>query len=108
MQTFNCFKCNGTGEVSFRHIANGVCFQCNGTGKLSGKAVGVQFTPVAPIVPEAFRSTAKQWDYLARLAGDSDTKCRTWLKAAGAPVASQVYVDRATMSRAIEIAKGGV
>jgi RecJ-like exonuclease len=29
-----CPKCAGTGEVEFKHVANGVCFMCEGTGNL--------------------------------------------------------------------------
>ena len=102
-----CFKCNGSGKIgAFTHVAAGVCFQCNGTGTLSSKGNGATFTPAHPIIPEVIRSTVKQWDYLARLAQDNDSKCRQWILKAGAPCASQIYVSKAVMSRAIEIAKG--
>ena len=38
MNKVRCHRCNGTGEVIFKHVANGVCFACNGTGKLEYKA----------------------------------------------------------------------
>lgn len=106
MTTFPCFKCNGSGEVAFRHIANGVCFQCGGTGKISSRQAGVKFEPKHPIIPEADCSTLKQWEYLTKLTGDIDSVARKALYAAGAPCASQIYVSKAIMSRAIEIAKG--
>ena len=108
MPNFPCFKCNGSGQVNaFSHIANGVCFQCGGTGKLSAAKKVEGFTPVAPIVPEATRSTTKQWDFIAKLAGDNDATIRAALRAAGSTTpAMQLYVTKATMSRAIDIAKG--
>ena len=58
---YECYKCGGTGEVSFRHIANGVCFACGGTGRLdrraSSKLVKLNYQPVA----EDVRCTDKQW-----------------------------------------------
>lgn len=107
MTTFECFKCSGSGRiVAFSGIANGVCFQCKGSGKLTSKQTGVQFTPVAPIVPEATRSTVKQWEFLDRLCDGNSDKFRKVLKQAGSTVpAMQLYVDRATMSKAIDIAR---
>lgn len=32
---FSCTKCNGSGKVRWRHVANGVCFKCGGTGTLN-------------------------------------------------------------------------
>lgn len=108
MAEFDCFKCGGSGEVAFRHIDNGRCFQCGGTGRLAYRGrSGATFTPVAPIVPEGERSTAKQWAYFERLVPNDDEACRI-MRAAGAPHASQVYVTRAAMSRAIDLAKGAV
>ena len=104
--TFDCFKCSGTGEVAFRHIANGVCFQCGGTGKLTSKQAGVRFEPVAPIIPEGERCTPKQWAYLEKLTGGSDREFCKVVYAAGAPCANMIYVSRAVASRAIDIAKG--
>jgi hypothetical protein len=101
-----CFKCNGSGSVSFKHIANGVCFQCSGTGNLTIKNSGVKFTPVAPIIDEAIRSTDKQWALLVQLSNDNDATCRNWVKAAGLTYASQIYVTKADMSRVINIALG--
>lgn len=40
--SYNCVKCNGTGEIAaYRNVLGGVCFKCNGTGKQERK-------PVAP------------------------------------------------------------
>lgn len=57
------------------------------------------------LVAENDRSTVAQWEHLARLCGDSDRACCKVLKDAGAPMATQRYVTKAVMSRAIEIAK---
>lgn len=108
MAQFPCFKCGGSGEVAFRHIANGVCFQCGGTGRLSVRpAAEFQYRdkPGFPVLPESERGTAKQWDYLAKLTGDVDGECRRFIAQAGCPHATDVYVSRAVMSRAIELAK---
>jgi hypothetical protein len=104
---FDCFKCGGSGMTSFTHIENGVCFQCGGSGKLSYRSQPKVEADPHPelLVPEADRSTLKQWSFLARLTGDSDDQCRKFLKAAGAPFASQRYVTKAVMSRAIDLAK---
>lgn len=101
----DCFKCAGSGEVAFRHIDNGRCFQCGGTGKLSyrGKSAAT-FTPVASVVAESDRASAKQWSYFNRLVADDDRACRI-LRAAGAERASAPYVSRAMMSRAIAAAR---
>ena len=104
-----CFKCNGSGQVSFKHIANGVCFQCGGTGKLSIRKSDNEFKyqdkPGFPVLTESQQCTTKQWEYLLKLVDDSDTNFRKILKQAGCPHATKVYVSKAMMSRAIEIAK---
>lgn len=107
MATFPCFKCNGSGQVSFKHIANGVCFTCAGSGQLSYRPRAKIRADAHPelLVAEQDRSTAAQWEYLGKLCGDSDRACCSVLKAAGAPMATQRYVTKAVMSRAIEIAK---
>ncbi len=109
MANFPCFKCNGSGQVSFRHIANGVCFQCGGTGKLSTRKSVNEFKyqdkPGFPVLIEDQQCTMKQWEYLLKLVDDNDTRFCRILKQAGCPYATKVYVSRATMSRAIEIAK---
>ena len=106
-----CFKCSGTGYVSFKHICNGVCFQCGGTGTLTHRAAKAPFVyqdkPGYPVLPEGTRSTVAQWEYLERVAGGSDDKCRKAIHEAGCPYATSVYVSKAVMSRAIEIAKRG-
>lgn len=110
MATFDCFKCLGSGKVPFAHIEGGVCFKCCGSGKLSYRKKEKAWVDPHPewLVPEASRSTTKQWEYLAKLCGDSDSACRKALLAAGAPCASQRYVSKATMSKAIDLAKGGL
>jgi len=102
---YECYKCGGTGEVSFRHIANGVCFACGGTGRLdrraSSKLVKLNYQPVA----EDVRCTDKQWAFFGKLVLSDAEACRI-LKKAGAPCATQDAVTRAVMSRAIEMARG--
>jgi hypothetical protein len=109
MANFPCFKCNGTGQVSFRHIENGVCFQCNGTGTLaySGRKDTFKYEdkPGFPVLSETERCTIKQWEFLDRLTGENSDKFRKVLKTAGCPHATQVYVSKAVMSRAIDLAK---
>lgn len=109
MAQFSCFKCGGSGKIgAFAHIEGGECFQCGGSGKLS-----YQPKPKAPrveqhpewVIPEGQRATLKQWDYLDKLCGDADTKARRFLQEAGAPLASEPYVSKAAMSRAIDLAK---
>lgn len=105
--TFECFKCSGSGKiVAFSGIANGVCFQCGGTGELTSNAAGVRDTSTRTAVPEAIRSTDKQWAFIARLGGDNSDTIRRWIYAAGGECASQVYVSKAVMSRALDIAMG--
>lgn len=104
MATFDCYKCSGTGQVAFKHIAGGVCFACGGSGRRSSPTNGATFVPVAPIIPEAERSTAKQWSYFGRLV-KTDAEGRRLLKAAGAPSAMQLYVSRTVMRLAIDMAK---
>jgi RecJ-like exonuclease len=108
MAKFTCYKCGGSGRVCFTHIENGVCFTCAGTGELSYQPKQKAWKDPHPemIVPEATRSTTKQWEFLAKLCNDSDDACRKVLKAAGAPMATQRYVSKSVMSKAIEIAKG--
>jgi hypothetical protein len=107
MAQFDCFKCGGSGQVSFRHIENGVCFQCSGTGKLAyRKKAEPKFEHKFPVIAEAERATNKQWAFLERLTGGSDTAFRKVVLAAGAPCANQTYISKVVMSRAIEMAKG--
>lgn len=107
MAQYDCFKCGGSGEVAFRHIANGVCFQCGGTGKLTYRPrAKVEIEPHPElVVPEAIRSTTRQWEYLDRLCMESSDAARRVLKAAGAPLANQKYVTKTVMARAIDMAK---
>jgi RecJ-like exonuclease len=107
--SFPCYKCNGSGLVAFRHIANGVCFTCAGSGKLSYQPKAKAFVEPHPewVVPEANRATQKQWDYLVKLTGDSDDIMRRLIRQAGAPSSCGVYVTKAQMSAAIERAKQG-
>lgn len=110
MAEYNCFKCGGSGRVSFRHIENGVCFTCAGSGKLSYQPKGKAWQDPHPelLVPATEASTEKQWNYLDKLCGENSDTARRHLKAAGAKIASQRYVSKAVMSRAIEIAKASV
>lgn len=107
MATFPCFKCNGSGEVSFKHIENGVCFTCGGTGKLAYRPrAKIEADPHPELlVDEANRSTSKQWAYFNRLIEDDRKACEI-LRQAGAPMATGRYVTKAIMSRAIELARG--
>lgn len=73
LATFKCPKCNGTGEVSFKHIADGRCFLCAGSGKLVAtkaalaKAAAMGLAPKNEL-PEAERCTIKQLAEISRLA----------------------------------------
>lgn len=107
MASSPCFKCNGSGQVAFKHVADGVCFQCKGTGSLSFRKRAPAFVEAHPehVVPAAERATDAQWDYMGKLCGDhDDTFCRI-VETAGAFMASQRYVSRKVMSAAIEAAK---
>jgi len=104
MASFPCFKCNGSGEVAFRHIANGVCFQCGGTGKLDGRQAEAKMEHKFPVIPEGERCTIKQWAFLEKLTGENDARFRKAVYAAGAPCANMTYISKAVMSRAIDIA----
>jgi len=35
----DCDKCNGRGEVHWKHVDNGICFKCGGSGRLDYKPV---------------------------------------------------------------------
>lgn len=106
MATYTCHKCSGSGEVSFKHIANGVCFTCMGSGKVAYQPKQKGWTDPHPewLVSDDVRSTTKQWEFLAKLCNDSDDRCCKVLKAAGAPMATQRYVTKAVMSKAIDMA----
>jgi RecJ-like exonuclease len=109
MAQFTCYKCGGTGRIeAFAHIENGECFACGGSGKLDlqpwAKKLVTEKHPEW-IIPEGQRATIKQWDYLDKLCGDTDTKARKLLKEAGAPLASAPYVSKAMISRAIDLAR---
>jgi hypothetical protein len=107
MTTFPCFKCNGSGQVSFRHIENGKCFQCAGSGKLSYRQTAKADPHPELLVAEAERATDKQWSYLLRLVREDDDKFCKIVRKAGAPFAAQRYIRRDVMSRAIEMAREG-
>lgn len=106
MAQFNCFKCGGSGTVAFHHIENGVCFACGGSGKLAYRPKQGWTDPHPELlVSDADLSSTRQWGYLDHMCGgNSDTACR-FLKAAGAQIASQRYVSRGIMSKAIGLAK---
>jgi len=106
---YPCYKCNGTGQTSFKHIENGVCFTCAGSGQLSyRKAEKVSAEPHPElVVAETARATDKQWSYLIQLTGQSDVRFCKAIKAAGAKIANQKYVSRAIISKAIEMARTG-
>lgn len=78
LATFSCPKCNGTGRVSFKHIAKGRCFLCAGNGKLVTTKANLEkcsklgLTPRNEL-PEAERCTIKQLAEISRIAA----KCRT-------------------------------
>jgi RecJ-like exonuclease len=110
MTQFTCYKCGGSGRIeAFAHIEQGSCFACGGSGKLNfqpkAKKTATEQHPEW-VIPEGQRASLKQWDYLDRLCGDTDTKARKFLKEAGAPLASEPYVSKAMMSRAIDLARG--
>lgn len=109
MAKFTCYKCGGTGRIeAFTHIENGACFACGGSGQpaFQPKQKAVRIEPHPDwVIPEGQRATSKQWDYLDRLCGDTDTKARKFLKEAGAPLASEPYVSKAMMSKAIDLAR---
>lgn len=109
-KTHNCHKCGGSGRIgAFAHIESGTCFTCGGSGELNYLPREKTWTDPHPewIVPEATRSTVKQWEYLDRLCGEVSDKARKYLLAAGAPMATQRYVSKAVMSKAIDLAKQG-
>lgn len=102
---FTCPKCNGTGKVSFHHIQNGDCFLCGATGKLAYlQSQKIEADPhPEKLVAEGNRCTQKQWDLLSRLTKDNDREfCRIVHLAGGE--ATMRYLDKKTMSRAIEMA----
>lgn len=107
MTEFDCYKCGGSGEVSFKHIENGVCFACNGTGKLSYRPRTKITADPHPelLVPEHNRPTQKQWDFLGRLCDDNDDRFCKMVRAAGAPMATMRYMTKAQMSKAIDLAR---
>jgi hypothetical protein len=108
MAKFDCYKCGGSGKIgAFAHIENGTCFTCGGAGKLDYQKQEKAWIDPHPdwLVAAEQRSTIKQWEYLAKLCGDhSDPVCRV-LEAAGAPSATQRYVSKIVMSKAIVSAK---
>ncbi len=107
MAQFDCFKCGGTGKVSFRHIQNGDCFQCGATGRLSYQPRIVQADPHPELLVSGVNAgTSKQWDYLVKLCKDDDRIICRILKDAGAPMATLRYCSKSVMSKAIELAKG--
>jgi hypothetical protein len=107
MTQFDCFKCGGSGRVAFRHVENGVCFTCGGSGKLSYQPKQNAWIDPHPefLVPEADRATDKQWNYLVRLCNDNDDTFRRFIRAAGGQFATQRYVSKALISKAINLAK---
>jgi len=89
LATFNCPKCSGTGQVSFKHIADGCCFLCAGAGKLSTSKANLKRCAKLGMMPRnelpaADRCTMKQLAEISRLAYKfgSDQKLAT---AAGVP-----------------------
>jgi hypothetical protein len=73
LATFTCPKCNGTGQVSFKHIADGRCFLCAGNGTMVTTQASLDRCAklgLAPRneVPEAERCTTKQLAEISRLA----------------------------------------
>jgi RecJ-like exonuclease len=109
MSKFPCFKCNGSGQVAFKHIENGVCFQCGGAGTLSYQPKAKAEADPNPdlLVPADKRATDKQWEYLLRLVRENDDKFCRFVRAAGGKIAAQRYVTKAIMSRAIDLARAG-
>lgn len=72
--SYNCTKCNGTGEIAaHRNVLGGVCFKCNGSGKQSNKPAakakkynckydGVSlFTKSARTEAQALRMAVAHW-----------------------------------------------
>lgn len=108
MTQFDCYKCGGTGKVPFHHIENGDCFACGGSGQVAYRRRAKQAEPHPELlVPVEERATDKQWNYMVRLVCDnSDDFCR-FIRAAGGKIANQKYVNKAVMSRAIEMARSG-
>jgi hypothetical protein len=109
MAKFTCYKCGGSGQISaFSHIENGACFACSGSGQLSYQPKAkVQADPHPELlIPESERSTTKQWEYLSKLCDDSDRKICEIIRQAGGVMATQRYLNRKTMSKAIELARG--
>jgi hypothetical protein len=73
LATFTCPKCNGTGSVSFKHIADGRCFLCAGNGTLVAteaslaKCAKLGLAPRNEL-PANERCTLKQLQEISRLA----------------------------------------
>ena len=103
---FQCPRCGGTGQTVWTHIENGICFQCGGTGEISYQPKKKAEADPHPelLVPEGERSTTRQWEYFAALCPSDKLACEIMHKA-GAPMATQRYVTKAVMSKAITLAK---
>lgn len=103
LATLKCPKCNGTGEVSFRHIADGRCFLCSGSGKLDASKASLARCAKLGLMPrnelpESDRCTLKQLAEISRLAYKfgSDQRLAT---AAGVPETAGMDDWRYELSR---------
>lgn len=102
--TFTCPKCNGTGQVSFKHIADGRCFLCQGSGKMVAtkaslaKAAKMGLAPRNDL-PEAERCTMKQLAEITRIAVAKRTNETKLAVAAGVPEVNAMDDWRYELSR---------
>jgi hypothetical protein len=106
--TYNCYKCGGSGKIgAFTHIENGTCFTCGGAGTLSYQKKEKAWVDPHPewLVSDAERATNKQWAFLVKLCNDNDTLFCKFVKTAGGPAATQRYLTKKVLSRAIDLAK---
>jgi hypothetical protein len=101
---FDCPKCNGSGQVSFKHVANGRCFLCQGSGKLAStkealaKAAALGIAPRNDL-PEAERCTLKQLHEITRLAVSKRTSESRLAVEAGVPEVNGMDNWRYELSR---------
>lgn len=114
--TFKCPKCNGTGQVSFKHIADGRCFLCAGDGNLVTTKANLARCAKLGLMPrnevqESDRCTLKQLAEISRLATKfgSDQKLAT---AAGFPDTAgmddwRYQLSRRAASKIIEFGRAG-
>ena len=112
MTTFPCFKCNGSGSVAFKHVAEGVCFQCKGSGRLSFRKAGaVDMSQEAAdkfyAVASHEQGTAAQWAFLTDMFdGDEAAAVRFAAQGTESKKADKRFITKRELSDAITARKG--